>query len=75
MQLADLKPGQTARILNMGALAPAMRRKLMVMGLLPQSEIRLLRTAPFGDPVQIATAGITLSVQKQLALHIEVASL
>lgn len=75
MQLADLKPGQSARILNMSALAPAVRRRLMVMGLLPQSEIRVIRSAPFGDPLQIATASITLSVQKQLALDIEVASL
>ena len=51
------------------------RRKLMVLGLLPQSEIRVIRTAPFGDPLQIATASITLSVQKQLALDIEVACL
>ena len=52
-----------------------MRRKLMVMGLLPRSEVRFIRSAPLGDPLQITTGGITLSVQKALAAQIEVDSL
>ncbi len=72
MVLSELKPGQTARIVSLAQLEPAIRRKLMAMGLLPSSEIRFIREAPMGDPLQIATSSITLSVQKALARQIEV---
>lgn len=75
MQLSDIQPGQMARIVSLGALDAPVRRKLMAMGLLPCSEVRFIRTAPLGDPLQISTGGITLSVQRTLAMRIEVESL
>ncbi|TXH63442.1 MAG: ferrous iron transport protein A [Tolumonas sp.] len=72
MLLSELSPGQSARIVSLAQLEPAVRRKLMAMGLLPSSEIRFIRQAPMGDPLQIATSSITLSVQKALANLIEV---
>ena len=72
MLLSELSPGQSARIISLAQLEPAVRRKLMAMGLLPSSEIRFIRQAPMGDPLQIATSSITLSVQKALANLIEV---
>ena len=75
MRLSDIQPGESARILSLAALDAPMRRKLMVMGLLPRSEVRFIRSAPLGDPLQITTDGITLSMQKALAAQIEVESL
>ena len=75
MRLRDIQPGESARILSLAALDAPMRRKLMVMGLLPHSEVRFIRSAPLGDPLQITTGGITLSMQKALAAQIEVESL
>ena len=72
MLLSELSPGQSARIVSLAQLEPAVRHKLMAMGLLPSSEIRFIRQAPMGDPLQIATSSITLSVQKALANLIEV---
>ena len=72
MLLSELSPGQSARIVSLAQLEAAVRRKLMAMGLLPSSEIRFIRQAPMGDPLQIATSSITLSVQKALANLIEV---
>lgn len=72
MVLTELSPGQSARITHMNHLGRALRRKLMVMGLLPQTEILYLRAAPLGDPLQIQCQGICLSMQKSLAQHIEV---
>ncbi|MCH7350276.1 iron transporter FeoA [Aeromonas piscicola] len=72
MVLAQLSPGQSARIKNMNQLTRPLRRKLMVMGLLPQTEVIFLRAAPLGDPLQIQCQGICLSMQKSLALQIEV---
>jgi ferrous iron transport protein A len=75
MVLTQLSPGQSARIKDLNALERSLRRKLMVMGLLPQSEVTLLRFAPLGDPLQVQCQGICLSVQKSLANQIEVESL
>ncbi|MFM4909069.1 FeoA family protein [Aeromonas dhakensis] len=72
MVLAQLSPGQSARIKNMNQLTRPLRRKLMVMGLLPQTEVIYLRAAPLGDPLQIQCHGICLSMQKSLAQQIEV---
>ncbi len=72
MVLTQLSPGQSARIKNMNQLARPLRRKLMVMGLLPQTEVIYLRSAPLGDPLQIQCQGIRLSMQKSLAQQIEV---
>lgn len=72
MVLTELSPGQSARITHMNHLGRALRRKLMVMGLLPQTEILYLRAAPLGDPLQVQCQGICLSMQKSLAQHIEV---
>lgn len=72
MFLSELLPGQSAQIISLTQLEPAVKRKLMAMGLLPSSEIRLVRQAPLGDPMQIATSSITLSIQKSLAARIEV---
>ncbi|HDO1318279.1 FeoA family protein [Aeromonas veronii] len=72
MVLTQLSPGQSARIKNMNQLDRPLRRKLMVMGLLPQTEVIYLRSAPLGDPLQIQCQGICLSMQKSLAQQIEV---
>ncbi|WP_033135957.1 FeoA family protein [Aeromonas finlandensis] len=72
MVLTQLSPGQSARIKNMNQLSRPLRRKLMVMGLLPQTEVIFLRSAPLGDPLQIQCQGICLSMQKSLAQQIEV---
>ena len=72
MVLTQLSPGQSARIKNMNQLTRPLRRKLMVMGLLPQTEVLYLRAAPLGDPLQIQCQGICLSMQKSLAQQIEV---
>ncbi|ATL92966.1 ferrous iron transport protein A [Aeromonas sobria] len=72
MVLTQLSPGQSARIKNMNQLSRPLRRKLMVMGLLPQTEVIYLRSAPLGDPLQIQCQGICLSMQKSLAEQIEV---
>lgn len=72
MVLTQLSPGQSARIKNLDQLTRPLRRKLMVMGLLPQTEVIYLRSAPLGDPLQIQCQGICLSMQKSLAQQIEV---
>lgn len=52
MTLNELKVSQTARV---SALTgdPAIRQRLGEMGLTAGSEVRMVRTAPLGDPIQV----------------------
>lgn len=44
--------------------------KLLEMGCLPEEEISIELTAPFGDPIAINVAGYQLSLRKAEAAHI-----
>jgi len=74
MTLSELKVGQTAKILNINALDPAMRKKLLNLGFLPTAEIQLLRVAPLGDPIAVRCANSAIALRKNIANHIMVES-
>ncbi|MGB2079727.1 MAG: FeoA family protein [Vibrio sp.] len=72
MTLNDLKIGQVAKIVTLSQLTPDIRKKLMVMGMLPNTQVQLVRKAPFGDPLQIEVRGVALALRGQVAAQIEV---
>lgn len=72
MQLVQLKDGVIAKVTDMSALTSEMKKKLMVMGVLPNTEIQVIRRAPLGDPLQISVRGVSLAIRKQLAECIQV---
>ncbi|CAM4286445.1 FeoA family protein [Vibrio vulnificus] len=53
-------------------LTSDVRKKLMVMGILPNTSVRLIRRAPMGDPLQIEARGVSLAVREKIAEAIEV---
>ncbi|KGY12966.1 iron transporter FeoA [Vibrio tubiashii] len=67
MKLSQLKQGQAATITGFSDLSTDVRKKLMVMGLLPQTPVTLIRTAPMGDPLQIEVRGVALAVRVNIA--------
>ena len=69
--LADLKPGEKAKILRMSGPAAANRR-LMEMGVTPGASLTVRRVAPLGDPVEVAIRGYNLTLRKASAGDIEV---
>ena len=69
--LNDLRPGIKARIIKVLAKG-TVRRKLMDMGMVPGSEIEVVRTAPLGDPIEFRIKGYSLSMRKQEAANIVV---
>jgi len=71
MTLADLKPGQSGRIVAV-ASSGALRRRLMDMGLLPGQEIRVEKVAPLGDPLEIQVRSYHLSLRRAEAEGIAV---
>lgn len=44
----------------------------MVMGMLPDTQIKLVRKAPMGDPLQVEVRGVVIAMRENLAQQVEV---
>ena len=64
LKIRDLIPGQTAEIAGYEQGDPRYRSKLLSLGLTKTTRIKLLKTAPLGDPVEIEVRGFHLSLRK-----------
>lgn len=71
MTLADLKPGDKARVTGFLAMSPVVQR-IMQLGLLPGGEVEVVRRAPAGDPIEIRILGYSLSLRREEARLVEV---
>ena len=69
--LADLEPGEKAKILRVGGAAAATKR-LVEMGLTRGATVAVVRVAPLGDPVEVQIRGYNLSLRKTEAGAVEV---
>jgi ferrous iron transport protein A len=52
--------------------APAFRRRLLEMGLVPGTPVRVVTIAPLGDPLRIEVRGGQWSIRRNEAAQIEV---
>ncbi len=64
LSVKDLKTGEEALIEGFNTKDPVYREKLLSMGLTKNTIIRLIKTAPLGDPVEIEVRGYKLSLRK-----------
>jgi len=48
------------------------RRRLMEMGLVPGTEVRVINVAPLGDPLEIEARAARLSIRRAEAAQIQV---
>ena len=71
MTLAELKIGQSARILAVGGEG-ALRCRLLDMGLIPKTGLTLQKIAPMGDPLEIHIRGYELTLRREEAEKIEI---
>ncbi len=69
--LHKLSAGQRGVVVRVGGKGPA-RRRMMDMGLVPGSEVEVVRVAPLGDPIEFTVKGYSLSLRKSEAKVIEV---
>ena len=70
-RLSDLKPGQSAKVLQIRSKG-AVRQRLIDMGMLPDTQIFLERKAPTGDPIWIRMKGFQLSLRLSEADDVQV---
>ncbi len=68
----DLLPlSQEAVITRVGGEG-ALRCRLLDMGLIPKTVVRVEKVAPLGDPIELRVRGYALSLRKEDARNIEV---
>jgi Fe2+ transport system protein FeoA len=74
LTLNDLKPGERARV--QGCLGDgAIFQRLCEMGFVEGAPLRLVRYAPFGDPLEVELHDYHLSLRRAEAAMIEVVRL
>lgn len=71
MTLADLPIGAKAKVVSVSG-DHAVAKRLMEMGVIPGVFIRVVKFAPFGDPMEIRVRGYNLALRKSEAGAVEV---
>ena len=63
VRLSDLRPGARAEIRGVSG-AGVLRRRLLEMGFVSGTPIRVVRVAPFADPIEVELHGYHLSLRR-----------
>ncbi len=71
MTLNQLGIGQSARIVSISG-EEEIADRIMEMGLIEGTSIRVVRFAPLGDPIEIEARGYHLTLRKQEASLVEI---
>jgi len=69
LPLHELKIGQRGTIVQVGGKGPA-KRRMMDMGLVAGTEVKVVRVAPLGDPIEFRIKGYSLSLRKSEACNV-----
>jgi Fe2+ transport system protein FeoA len=72
MTLADANLGEAVTVETVGG-DRGFRRRLMELGLLPGTQVSVVRVAPLGDPVELRVRGSSLSIRRAEAREVRVA--
>ncbi|KFZ38082.1 iron transporter FeoA [Shewanella mangrovi] len=74
MKLNELKPGDQAIISDVGQLdlPSSVKRKLLSLGITPNTRFSLIRRAPLGSGLELDIRGSKLCVRQELAKIIDV---
>ena len=71
MNLKELKPGQSARVITVGGEGE-LRQHFLDMGLIPGAEVTLIKYAPMGDPMELSISGYELTLRLEEAEKITI---
>lgn len=73
MTLDKLPIGRTAKIISVGGEG-ALRLRLLDMGLIPKTAVKITKVAPMGDPIELFIRGYSLTIRLDDAKKIEIES-
>lgn len=71
MTLDHVKPGNSGVISQIGGEG-ALRRRLLDMGLTPNTRVTVRKVAPMGDPIELFLRGYVLTLRAEDAAKIHV---
>ena len=71
MTVRDLKVGESGVIAKVNTTG-ALKQRFMDMGLTKNVEVKIIKIAPLGDPIEIEVRGYNLSIRKGDAQNIEI---
>lgn len=74
MTLDQIAVGKEAKIISVGGTGE-LRVRLLDMGLIPNTVVRVQKVAPMGDPIEIHLRGYELTIRKEDAARIDVAQI
>ncbi len=69
--LRDARIGETVKVVRLNGEG-ALKRRIMDMGITKGVDVRMVRVAPLGDPIEVSVRGYGLSLRKADAGMIEV---
>lgn len=72
LTLTDLPVGRDARVSAVNGTSRVARR-LMEMGVVPGVAVRVVKMAPFGDPIEVRVRGYSLAMRRSEASAIDIA--
>ncbi|MEJ7846525.1 MAG: ferrous iron transport protein A [Pyrinomonadaceae bacterium] len=64
--LTNLPAGTDAKVVSVEGNS-AITRRLMEMGVVPGVSVRVIKSAPFGDPMEIRVRGYSLALRRNEA--------
>lgn len=68
-KLTELKPGEKGHIVSVSAQG-SLCKKMLDMGLVVGAELKVVRLAPAGDPVEVLIRGYCLALRKNEAINL-----
>ena len=71
MTLDKLPLGQSAKITAVGGEG-TLRLRLLDMGLIPRTEVKIIKVAPMKDPIELFVRGYSLTIRLDDAKNISV---
>ena len=69
MTLRDLKVGESGVIAKVNTTG-ALKQRFLDMGLTKNAEVKIIKIAPLGDPIELEVRGYNLSIRKDDAQNI-----
>lgn len=69
--LIKLKPDESGIIKEI-KLQGKLKSRLLELGIVENTKVKLIKYAPLGDPIQISIRGYNLAIRKEIARDIEV---
>jgi len=71
LTLAECKAGEKVKVVALH-MNQREQRRFMELGILPGTEIEMIRTAPFKDPISVKVRGFQVSLRKKHAEKITI---